>query len=253
MAGRRTPKTLMIILAILALGYLALGVAVDVNQRKLIYFPTHDDSFTPLRPWSVAGEIVGYSRSVANPGTIWLMTHGNAGQASHREYVLPHISAADSLYVLEYPGYGLRGGNPTRDSIDAAAAEAYRILRKEFPNTPVGVVGESIGSGPASFLASARPAPDKIVLVVPFDTFASVAGEHMPFLPVRAMLKDKWDNISALRGYAGPVDIYGATDDRVVPCEHARRLAAALPNARFILIPGGHNDWSNSDLVRIAR
>ena len=75
----------------------------------------------------------------------------------------------------------------------------------------------------------------------------------MPFLPVRAMLKDNWDNIRALRDYAGPVDIYGAVDDRVVPCGHARRLAAALRNARFVLIEGGHNDWSASERVRIAR
>jgi pimeloyl-ACP methyl ester carboxylesterase len=243
----------MIIIAILALGYLAVGVAVDINQRSLIYFPSHDESDTALRPWVVSDEIIGYRREVANPRTVWLMTHGNAGQASHRAYVLARMSPADSLYVLEYPGYGLRGGKPSRDSFDAAAAEAYGMLRKEFPNTPVGVIGESIGSGPASFLASARPAPDKIILVVPFDTFASVAAEHMPFLPVRAILKDKWDNISALRGYAGPIDIYGAADDRVVPCGHARRLAAALPNAKFTLIQGGHNDWSDSELVRIAR
>jgi pimeloyl-ACP methyl ester carboxylesterase len=243
----------MIVLAILALGYVVVGVVVDVNQRNLIYFPGHDESDTALRPWIVGGEIIGYCRAVPHPGTVWLMTHGNAGQASHRGYVLGRMSAADSLYVLEYPGYGLRGGSPSKDSFNAAAADAYRILRSQFPGIPVGVIGESIGSGPASTLASAVPAPDKIVLVVPFDTFASVAADHMPFLPVRLILKDKWDNISALRGYAGPIDIYGATDDRVVPVQHAKSLAAALPHAKFVLIGGGHNDWSDSELVRIAR
>jgi pimeloyl-ACP methyl ester carboxylesterase len=243
----------VIVVAILALGYVLVGVVVDVKQRSLIYFPSHDESETALRPWVVGDEIIGYSRAVPHPGTIWLMTHGNAGQASHRGYVLGHISASDSLYVLEYPGYGLRGGSPSKDSFNAAAADAYRLLRSQFPGTPVGVIGESIGSGPASSLASAQPAPDKIVLVVPFDTFASVAADHMPFLPVRVILKDKWDNISALRGYAGPIDIYGAADDRVVPVEHAKRLAAALPHAKFVLIGGGHNDWSDSELVRIAR
>jgi hypothetical protein len=253
MPGRRRSKVPVIIIGMLAFGYLAVAVVVDVNQRNLIYFPTHDAGDTALRPWVVAGEIIGYGREVADPGTIWLMAHGNAGQASHRAYVLPHVSAHDSLYVLEYPGYGLRGGSPSKDSMNAAAAEAYRILRRQFPATPIGVVGESIGSGPASFLASAQPAPDKIILIVPFDTFASVAAEHMPFLPVRSMLKDNWDNIGALRGYAGPIDIYGAADDRVVPCGHARRLAAALPNARFVVIGGGHNDWSDNESVRIAR
>lgn len=243
----------MIAIAILALGYAAVAAAIGVNQRRLIFFPTHDTADTQLRPWVVGGEVLGYCREVANPGTVWLMAHGNAGQASHRAYVLQRMSASDSLYVLEYPGYGLREGSPSRESMDQAAAQAYAALRRQFPATAVGVIGESVGSGPASSLASQAEPPDKIVLVVPFDTFAAVAAEHMPLLPVRAMLRDNWDNIRALRDYAGPVDVYGAADDRVVPCEHARRLAAALRNARFVLIAGGHNDWSACELVRIAR
>jgi len=137
--------------------------------------------------------------------------------------------------------------------MNKAAVEAYQILRKEFPVTPIGVIGESIGSGPASFLASMNPPPEKIVLVVPFDTFLSVASEHMPYFPVGAMLKDNWDNVSALRGYSGPIDIFGAIDDQIIPCEHAKRLAAALKNANLVLIEGGHNDWSRSEMVRIAR
>ena len=54
-------------------------------------------------------------------------------------------------------------------------------------------------------------------------------------------------------GYSGPVDIYGAVDDQIIPCEHAKRLAAALHNAKFVMIEGGHNNWSSSELVRIER
>ena len=241
----------MTVVAAIALAYLAIALAADLGQRSLIYFPTHDGADTPLSPWVVDGRIIGYCRAEADPVTVWLMTHGNAGQASHRDYVLGHIPATDSLYVLEYPGYGLREGRPSKESMDGAASEAYQVLRKQFPHTPVGIIGESIGSGPASFLASAPVPPDKIVLVVPFDTLASVASEHMPFLPVRAMLKDTWDNVHALQGYSGPVDIYGAAGDQIIPWVHARRLADAVPNAKFVLIEGGHNDWPSSEQVRI--
>jgi pimeloyl-ACP methyl ester carboxylesterase len=253
MSVPRKHEPVMIFVGILAVIYLAVGLAVDVNQRSLIYFPSHDTVETPLRPWVVDGKVLGYCRPVAEPGTVWLMTHGNAGQASHREYVLARMSDEDALYVLEYPGYGLREGRPTKDSMDGAAAEAYQALRKQFPHAPLGLLGESIGSGPASFLASSPQPPEKIVLVVPFDTFAAVAAEHMPLFPVRAMVKDNWDNMAALRNYKGPVVIYGAIDDQVIPIENAKRLAASLPSAKFICIEGGHNDWSNSPLVRIQR
>jgi pimeloyl-ACP methyl ester carboxylesterase len=249
----RSVRPFMILFAAVVAAYLALGVVVAVNQRSFIYFPTHDDVETPLRPWVVDGQIIGYCHSVREPRTVWLMAHGNAGQASHRSYVLARMSPTDSLYVLEYPGFGLRDGHPSKDSMNAAAAAAFQILREEFPGTSVGVIGESIGSGPASSLASAKRPPDKIVLVVPFDTFESVASEHMPFLPIGLMLRDNWNNINALSGFAGSIDIYGAIDDRIIPFEHAKHLASALPGARFVTIGGGHNDWSNSELVHIGR
>jgi pimeloyl-ACP methyl ester carboxylesterase len=205
-----------------------------------------------LAPWVENDTIIGYAHRVNHPRAVWLMTHGNAGQASGRGYVVPHVAPNDSLYVLEYPGYGLRAGAPSRDAMNAAAAAAYRILRREFPSLPVGAVGESIGTGPAAFLATLPDPPDRIVLIVPFDTLASVAAEHMPLLPTGLLLRDRWNNIEALGNYSRPVEIYGAENDRIIPCAHARNLAAHLPGAIFTVIPGGHNDWSDSALVRIG-
>jgi hypothetical protein len=102
-------------------------------------------------------------------------------------------------------------------------------------------------------LASASPAPDKIILVVPFDTLADVAVRHFPFLPVRLMLRDRWDNIAALRNYTGPVEIYAAIDDEIIHFTHAKNLSTRIPAARLTAIEGGHNNWSASPRVRIER
>ena len=139
------------------------------------------------------------------------------------------------------------------ESMNQAASEAYQLLRMRNQNIPVCVLGESIGSGPACALAREKVAPDKIVLVVPFDSLASVASRQFFFLPVRLMLRDAWDNVEALRHYAGPVEIFGATDDAIIPIEHAKALARQIQNAHFIAITGGHNDWSGSNQVKITR
>ena len=195
---------------------------------------------------------IGYCREVTNAQAIWLMAHGNAGQAADRDYVLDHMSDRDSLYVLEYPGYGGREGAPSMTSINQAAAEAYHVLRSRNPNTPVCVLGESIGTGAACALAAEKPAPDKIVLLAPFDSLASVGAERFYFLPVRLLLRDTWDNIQSLKCYSGPVDIFAATRDEIIPVAHARALAKDLPRARFVEITGGHNDWSANDKVKIG-
>jgi len=246
-------KPAMRIALILLLVYLGLVAIVYFSQRSLLYFPSHIASPTELTLWKNEGHVIGYCRVVPHARTLWLMMHGNAGQAADRDYVLPRMSDADSLYVLEYPGYGARGGSPTQTSINQAAIEAYQLLRRQNPHTPVCVLSESIGSGPACLLAAQNPPPDKIVLVVPFDILSSVAAGHFPWLPVRLLLHDNWDNIAALSHYTGPVDIYGAQADNVIPIRHAQALAKAVPQAQFIEIIGGHNDWADNPAVKISR
>ncbi len=81
----------------------------------------------------------------------------------------------------------------------------------------------------------------------------NVASEKFRFLPVRLMLRDAWDNVEALSHYAGPVDIFGAADDAIIPINHAKALAKQIPRAHFTAITGGHNDWSESNQVKISR
>jgi pimeloyl-ACP methyl ester carboxylesterase len=241
-------------LVVILLGFYLLLVAVMFFfQRSLLYFPRHQEPATRLAPWRDGERSIGYRFEVPNPGSVWLMLHGNAGQAAERDYVLHRMSDQDSLFVLEYPGYGRRAGSPSLASINQAASDAFRLLRARNPDVPVCVLGESLGSGPACRLALEENPPDKIVLMVPFDSLASVASGRFFFLPVRPLLWDAWDNVEALRRYAGPVDIYGATEDTVIPVAHARSLAEQVSGARFIPIECGHNEWSRNDRVRIRR
>jgi pimeloyl-ACP methyl ester carboxylesterase len=220
-------------------------------QRSFLFYPTHHTGGDGLEAWEVEAQTIGYCRKVKAPKSVWLMLHGNAGQAVDRTYALPHFSPHDSVFILEYPGYGARKGKPSKASFNAATVEAYELLRKTFPNTPICVLGESIGSGPACMLATRPAPPDKIVLVVPFDQLASVAKKHAPWLPVGLLLEANWDNIKSLSKYEGPVEIFGADQDLVIPVEHARKLADSFPAARFHSIPGGHNDWSKNSDVKI--
>ncbi len=221
-------------------------------QRTLVFVPTHHNGHEGLSEWRDGDELLGYAREVSEPVNIWLMTHGNGGQASDRRYALSAFSERDSVFILEYPGYGQRSGAPSRESIDRAAIQAYEQLRRKFPRTPVCVVGESIGSGPASTLGSLAHPPNKIVLIVPFDVLAYVAADHFPYLPTRFLLRDRWDNIESLRKYSGGLEIFGARDDRLIAISHARALAASKPQAVFHEISGGHNEWAFPDKVKIG-
>ena len=229
----------------------ALVLAAAAWQRQLLYFPTHHSRNNGLSEWRHQGELIGYAREVASPGNVWLLLHGNGGQASDRVYALSSFSGLDSVFILEYPGYGRRPGTPSRKSLDEAARQAYQALRSRFPHTPVCVMGESLGSGPASVLAGQKPPPDKIVLVAPFDKLHRVGSHHYPFLPVRLLLSDDWDNVGSLRDYKGRLEIFGIRDDAVIPMKFAKALADSKPGSTFRVVEGGHNDWATPGRVAV--
>jgi pimeloyl-ACP methyl ester carboxylesterase len=228
-----------------------LVVGCQALVRKLMFYPTHHAGDQGLVHWTQDGQLVGFARPVDGPENIWLLLHGNGGQAADRRYALPAFSSRDSVFILEYPGYGLRPGKLSRASFDAAARDAYEHLRAKYPGKPVCVVTESLGSGAGSTLAHLPTPPDKFVFIVPFDDMKSLGHEKVSWLPSSLMLAGSWDNVESMKGYRGPVDVFGAERDEIIPVAHARRLAASLPQARFVLIPGGHNDWSNQTEVAI--
>ncbi|MDL2274765.1 hypothetical protein LJC22_01395 [Desulfosarcina sp. OttesenSCG-928-G10] len=221
-------------------------------QRSLLFYPSHGDHVPrELVPWIREGEIIGYVREVAEPESIWLMLHGNSGQAAGRTYALPCFPENAAVYILEYPGYGQRKGKPASATINAAAKAGFLDLKARYPDLPVCVAGESIGTGPASFLGSLETPPDKIVLVVPFDTLSDLARHHVRYLPVGLLLADCWDNGKALSTYKGPVDIFATPHDRITPFSQAVSLAQKVPHATFYRMDGGHNDWSRDGRVRL--
>jgi fermentation-respiration switch protein FrsA (DUF1100 family) len=70
-----------------------------------------------------------------------------------------------------------------------------------------------------------------------------VAAHHYPFLPVRLILRDRWENTVALQRYHGPVGVRVAELDEVVTTEQGRKLydAYAGPKRLWIATGAGHN------------
>ncbi len=230
-----------------------------VLQRKLIFFATKADESTLLEsaerlrlaPWRNSdGEIIGWRvpRVSSLAANRLLVFHGNAGYAVMRNHFRIGFERLGNgrlwdVVLFEYPGYGARGGDPSEETINSAATEALEQLTIE-DDRPVFVVGESLGSGPASYLAGKFPGKVcGLFLITPFSSLTDVAAYHYPFLPVRLIMLDRFDNVAALSNYESPLAVLLAGRDRIVPARLGLRLFKSYvgPKIMVTLEESGHN------------
>ena len=228
---RRCLRTLLVCAAL----YVLAGVGCASFQRRLIYFPTVfkaaevDELAKPekLDRWtSLDGKAIGWKRlSQIQPaqGCVLIM-HGNACCAFQRAHYADAIQRAAPLdvFIVEYPGYADCPGAPCERALDEPAAEALQVLSTDRPTY---LVGESLGTGVAAYLAGHFPAKVAgIVLLAPYNRLADVGQAHMPIFPVRWILSERFPAEDDLQDYHGPVAVLVGGKDRVVPQRFGRRL-----------------------------
>ena len=103
--------------------------------------------------------------------------------------------------------------------------------------------GESLGAAVVTELATEHP-PAGLILRSPFVDLASVAAVHYPFLPVRALLRDRFPLAEQIARIDVPTTVVYGSEDSIVPPEQSRAVAdAAAQLHRLVEVPGAdHND-----------
>lgn len=245
-------KRMAAALLALAAAVLVLLAAVWHWQDRLIYFPQRAGveqlAGGGLLPWPSAQDFRGL---VAEPeggaarGTV-VVFHGNGGHVGHRGYYAQVLGPLGWRVLLaEHPGYGPRGGTPGEAAL-VADAQATLALARERYGAPLVVVGESLGAAVAAGAAAGqRGRVDGLLLITPWDRLVHVAAHHYPWLPVRWLLRDRYDSAAYLAGFDRPVVVVVAERDGIVPARYGRALHDALRGPRRLLVlpDSGHNDW----------
>ena len=256
---RRMVKSLLLCCTAL---YVLICVLMAIFQRSFIYFPSvfsrqQVDAMAhhaKLERWTNStGQFIGMKRlSARQPaeGTV-MITYGNGSTAigcDHYANDLQGVASFD-IFILEYPGYEDRPGHPSQSSIFSAADEAFLALPAK---KPVSLVGESLGSGVASYLAgtySNRIAG--LLLISPFNSLADAAQKHFPILPVFLLLGDRFPSEKYLRNYDGMVGITVGGKDTVVPDKLGYRLLDAYvgPRRLWAFPDGEHCEIKEAPLI----
>ena len=239
-----------------ALGYLLVCLYVFVRQRAMLYHPqavseeqmaqrAHEAGMS--RWLDKNGKPLGWMTGGEAEEIPVVIFQGNAGNALDRLSLVERLRSAGArgrIRVADYPGYGSAPGKPTQRSLTESAHRALDAL----PGSAV-VVGESLGTGVAAQAVAGRPGKVRgLILITPFESMTAAAAHHYPWLPVRALLLDRFDSAAALKTFPGPVAIIVADDDETTPPDGARRLFASLrgPKMLFGVKNAGHNEASSN-------
>lgn len=227
-------------------------------QRKLIYFP--DDSPVPPAAEAVEGgrDVTLVTSDGLDLGA-WLLppqqrdrhravlvANGNAGDRSMRLPLARELTDEGfTVLLFDYRGYGGNAGSPTEAGLAQDARAAYRYLATQFPADRIIFYGESLGAAVVTELATSHT-PAALVLRSPFISLPAVAAHHYPFLPVRAMLRDRYPVAEQISRVTAPTLIVYGTADTTIPPAQSQTVAerAAGPVTVVAVANADHNDES---------
>lgn len=188
---------------------------------------------------------------------IMLYFHGNAEDAGYSEYFFSPLTQIWNCHVLviEYPSYGVYTNKEISEKTimqDASNVYDFLTIGMKIKPQQILVFGRSMGSGPATFLASHK----KIAGLVLFSAYKSVkeAAKSMVGGFLGSFVKERFRNIDAIESVKCPVLMIHGEKDQVIPCKHSIDLYKKCTNAPWknLITPSkmSHNEFRlEEDLI----
>lgn len=235
-------------LATLAVAYGGICGWMYAKQRDMMYFPQFTRVDAAQTDFAIGRDGVTLRGWLVNPGKSRAIVYfgGNGERVEDNREDFLRWFPDSSVYLLAYRGYGASEGRPSEEALFGDALALFDEAQSHHPGQPVAVIGRSLGSGVASYVASQRSVA-KLALITPFDSLAEVGQAHYSWLPVRWLSTDRYESANHLRKYQGPLLVIRAGKDEVIPAASTDRLIASLPSApRVVALPeASHNDLAS--------
>ncbi len=249
--------------------YLVIGGLIYALQGYLVYVPDRTRVAPALvglpdvteRKLAVAPGVVLISwYGQAQPGKPTLLYfHGNgANLAARADRIRFFLDRGIGVYMMSYRGYSGSGGTPSEAANVADARLAYQDLRALGVTAGETVLfGESLGTAIASRLAVDTPVA-ALVLDSPFTSITDIGASQYPWLPVRLLLRHRYETINIIDKVKVPLLVVHGEADDVVPVAMGRSIFAAARAAEpkhLVTFPGaGHSNHAEfGSMAQVVR
>jgi fermentation-respiration switch protein FrsA (DUF1100 family) len=193
-------------------------------------------------------KLLGWYFPTAGTKRAVLYSHGNGEDVAANGEFISFLSQSlhANVLIYDYRGYGHSQGSPTEAGCiaDGDAAQRWLADRVGVPTNSVILIGRSLGTGVSVALA-AQNGCRALILENAFPSMVSIAAHQYPWLPVRWIMRNRYDNLSRMKHYTGPLWQSHGCSDTLIPIAAARSLFDASPsqNKKWFEYPHcGHND-----------
>ena len=255
-------KYLYLILSSVLVAYLVVIIFIYFYQRNLLYHPLEnnyqndkpqfnydevsikvDDEIT-LKSWLVNKDLEKFKTL--------LIFHGNAGNLSNRIYKLNELDKLDlNILLISWRGFSGNKGSPSEKNLYQDARAAVKWLNeKKVKNNQIVLYGESLGTGVAVEIAKNSDF-NSVILESPFTSIENSAKIYYPYLPVKLLLKDRFDSINKIEMIDIPILIMHGEKDDVIPIFMGKELfdKANNPKHSYFTPNDDHMMEFNSELL----
>ncbi len=236
-------KILTIIFSIFLI-YIIIVTYMYLNQRNLLYLPNENNYLDDPIEFQFREVYIEVEKKLKLK--TWLIEkdfkkrdtlvffHGNAGNLSNRVYKLNKLNKLDiNILILAWRSFSGNEGEPTEKNLYNDAKKTIEWLNsKGVKNEKIFLYGESLGSGVAVDLGLANNFKG-IILESPFTSIEKAAKKIYPFLPVKYLLKDKYDSESKIKKIKVPILILHGEKDRIVPFDMGMKLYNLANEPKF--------------------
>ncbi len=169
--------------------------------------------------------------------------HGNAGAVdSWGEMASVYTTLNYDLFILDYRGFGKSEGTiNSQEQLYKDVQAAYDILKTRYSEKDIIVLGYSIGTGPATKIASTN-SPKLLLLQAPYYSLIDVMKNKIPYVPT-FLLKYKLETNKLIKECKMPIVIFHGNKDEIFPYSNAIRLKENFKKSDTLFILEGqeHN------------
>jgi cephalosporin-C deacetylase-like acetyl esterase len=162
-----------------------------------------------------------------------------------------NLNGWDIVFV-NYRGYGVSEGIPTETNLKADALIIYDSVsqRKDIDNQQIVIIGRSLGSGVATYIAKEREVSG-VVFISPYDSMVHVVEDLFPLFPSRFVI-NHFNSIDLAASINSPVlSFIGENDNTIRPQRSYSLLSKWSGEKKTRIVQGAnHNSILNNDILR---